>query len=242
VEDEDEYEPDFFPVEDSEQVRNRIEMESSEDLGIGIPSPSELQSMTFSLPDPQPLRSRDLELYGRVTMDIIFRKIEQATLSSSTIRKRFNRFAASSDDKDARVTTFARLLTRPSAGLPDQEDDDGLKPQVLCDRGRTQLLNYIMSNWKARMDVATTWLTEEWYNDQVVKEVEELNEAVRMQNFQKWIHRFLDDLSAFIGAEDSKLLIRFVSEIPGLDRDIISKIKRLALDPERITMVVNAIQ
>jgi symplekin len=250
VDDDDDYEPEFSPMEDAEQVRNRMDLESSADLGIGIPSPSQVRLLHFKLPDPLRLAGRDLELLGRQTMDHIFRKIETAPKAAPSATKKigFNRLAATGDDRESKVTTFARLLSRPSACSPEEQETlvGGLNPQVLCDRGRMQMLQYILSNWKARMDVATTWLTEEWYNDQVCKQVEAKENVdkstAHQPNFQKWAHRFLDELSAFIGSEDSKLLIRFVSDIPGLDRDIIAKIKRLAMDPERITMVVNSIQ
>jgi symplekin len=245
AEDEDEYEPDFA-MEDAEQTQNRIQMDSSEDLLMGVPTPEVLS--TFSLPPPEPLGMKELEMFARSTMDLAFRKIDIPPAQTSTASKKslgFVRFAAAAEDREAMITKFTRLLTRPTAGLPEIEA--GSKAQVISDIGRKQLLQYILSNWKSRMDVATTWLTEEWYNDQICKQAEKSEESTKQKpvyapNFQKWIHRFLDDLSAYIGAEDSKLLIRFVSEVPSLDKEIIAKIKKLALDPERITMVVNAIQ
>jgi symplekin len=251
VEEED-YEP-GLELMDLVQVRNRNEMESSENLDIRIPTSSLLQSAASRLPPPLRLTERDLEFLSRSSMDVVFRKLEAHPSKSTTSSKKsgLNRIAASSNDKDAMAVTFARLLTRPSACFHNdgQQLNKGLKPQVLSDRGRLKLLKYIFSNWKARMDIATTWLTEEWYNDQICKRTEmakigqmvgkDLHDA---PNFKKWIHRVLDELSAFIGSEDSKLLIRFVSEIPGIDQEILAKIQRLANDPERISMVVNTIQ
>jgi len=149
------------------------------------------------------------------------------------------------------------LITRPSAGVSELLDGDvngdtvgrippaklqTMKLQAIGDRGRTQLLHYILDDWTQRMDVATTWLTEEWYNDLICSQASKQEHELIKRNFPIWAHRFLDELSVFISHEHQNLLIRFVSEVPGLDADILNKIKRLALDPERIVMTVKAFQ
>jgi symplekin len=265
IDDDEDYEPDYQPVEDAEQIRNRLEMESAADLGIGIPKPSHVSLGSFTLPAPRPLSREDLDRLAGSTMDSVLRRFDsfpQSTANKSQ-KSGFNRLAASSNDRQAMITTYIRLVTRPTAGLFSQSNSNGVhteqKPRIeemkqnaivnmqvkgLHDRARQQILHYILNDWTRRMDIATTWLTEEWYNDKVCAEALKGGEDEQQAspNFPTWAHRFLDELSAFIGSEHTKLLVRFVSEVPGLDEGIIEKVKRLALDPERVTMVVSAIQ
>jgi symplekin len=257
VEEDDDYEPDYEPVEDAEQVKNRLEMESSDDLGIGPPKGSQITLGPFKLPLPQQLGKEDLDKLNYSTMERIFGLIDQyANAVSQKSKPGFNRLAASSNDRQSMIINFIRLITRPSAGisevlLRDSNGDTGgispaklqaMKLQAIGDRGRQQLLHYIMNDWTHRMDIATTWLTEEWYNDLICSQaVKQENEPMK-RNFAIWAHRFLDELSVYISHEHQNLLIRFVSEVPGLDADILNKIKRLALDPERIVMTVKAFQ
>jgi symplekin len=255
LEDEDDYEPDYEPIEDPEQIRIGLEVDSAIDSGA-----PRMNLGPFSLPAPQPLSKPDLDKLYQATIDRVFRRIDQHAPATATKTQKsgFNRLAASSNDRQAMLTTFIRLVTRPSAGLTtDAElkqsgmEGDGVSAvplSTMADGGRLHLLHYILNNWTQRMDVATAWLTEEWYNDMTCKQHFDEAAAAAVEgkgefvgNFSKWTHRFLDELSAFISHEHQNLLIRFVSEVPGLDADIINKIKRLALDPERVGMTIKSI-
>ena len=82
----------------------------------------------------------------------------------------FNRLAASDHSRDAWVTILSRLATRASAGLDDPEE--GIKDEYAVkntkgslktsDAVRDGLFQYILYDWKKRIDVAISWLNEEW--------------------------------------------------------------------------------
>jgi symplekin len=260
MDEDEEYEPDYEPTESAEQVKNRLEMESSEDLGIGIPKLSQLNIGPYHLPEPPPLQKGDLQVLALSTMDRMFRRIDLAPTEPRSAPQPFAPAAlrTPATDRNSLAKAFVRLLTRPSSGmLAEAQVNGGGKPKAaegggavstaavkrLADRGRVQLLQYILNDWTRRMDVATTWLTEEWYNDRLAATAHEGGGAVPpVQNYPRWVLRFLDELSAFIGGEHTKLLIRFVSEIPGIDGEVVARIKRLALDPERVGLVVSTLQ
>jgi symplekin len=63
-------------------------------------------------------------------------------------------------------------------------------------------------------------------------------------NYRKWLHKLLDELAAFIGSEPSeiKVLVRLLSEIPAIDVSVVEKVKRLALDPERVPLVIPSLR
>jgi symplekin len=256
ADDDEEYEPDFEPMETADQVKNRLEMES-EDLGIGIPKLSQLKIGPFYLPEPPPLQRGDLQVLAMSTMNQMFRRIDVAPTEPHAPPQLFaaEHSHTPATDRNSLAKAFVRLLTRPSAGTITEPQAvngggaraaDGVPSPVkrLADRGRVQLLQYILNDWTRRMDVATTWLTEEWYGDRVAARAHAEaggGGAPPPQNYPRWVNRFLDELSAFVGGEHAKLLIRFASEIPAIDADVVARIMRLALDPERVGLVVSVL-
>ena len=135
-----------------------------------------------------------------------------------------------------------------------------------ADAIRQRLLAYVLQDWRRRIDIAIAWLTEEWMTDTVVARKKRAtrrkhsgggaqdnkgysadNGAIALRdlpNYNRWLHALLDELTAFIGAEapEVKVLIRLLSEVPGMDQRVVDKVKRLALDPERIGLVVPALR
>lgn len=171
----------------------------------------------------------------------------------------FNRLAATDYGRDAWVTILSRLATRANAGLDDP--DDGIKDEfaVKSSKGgvpiseavRDGLFNYIIHDWKKRIDVAISWLNEEWYNDKIVAEslkgssqngTNGASSADKSAgNYQRCALRMFDGILGFIEHTD-KILLRFLSEIPALDREILSRVKIMARDPERIDLACTALQ
>lgn len=60
-------------------------------------------------------------------------------------------------------------------------------------------------------------------------------------NYEEWVLKVLDGMVPYLDAKD-KVLIRFLSEIPAINADILERVKKLARDPERVGLAVNAIQ
>ena len=59
-------------------------------------------------------------------------------------------------------------------------------------------------------------------------------------NYETWVLKVLDGIVPYVDAKD-KLFIRFLSEIPAINADILERIKKLAQDPERVGLAVNSI-
>ena len=138
----------------------------------------------------------------------------------------FNRLAATDYSRDAWVTILSRLATRAAAGLDDPEanikDEYAMKDAKgsfhTSEAVRDGLYKYIILDWKKRLDLAISWLNEEWYNDQI------LNQAPPKGNYQRCALRMFDGISGLIEGSD-KSLLRFLSEIPALDHTILSRLK-----------------
>lgn len=157
----------------------------------------------------------------------------------------FNRLAASNYDRDSWVTVLARLATRTTTGLdtlPITKSESPSNPvrHSVSASIRDALHIYILEDFRKRIDVAISWLNEEWYNDALALRAHTTGPAP-IQNYPSCARRLLDGLVTYLDARD-KVLIRFLSEIPALDAALLSRVSRLARDPERVSLAVTALQ
>lgn len=171
----------------------------------------------------------------------------------------FNRLAASDYSRDAWVTILSRLATRASAGLDDPEE--GIKDEYavkdtkgsfsISDSVRDGLYQYIMYDWKKRIDVAISWLNEEWYNDTILAQSAKnsarngaTNGSTSSEpprgNYNRCALRLIDGILPYIEHTD-KILIRFLSEVPALNYDMLVRLKKMAEDPERIDLACSSL-
>ena len=255
-EDEDDYEPDFQPVEDAEQILNKADALSPE---IPLQTPTEVALGPFKLPQPPPLTLEESLQVGKSTVSRVFGTMNALDEPSSTRRQKpgLNRLAGSNYDREAWITVITRLATRASAGLEseDDPDDDFSKVVInqqnpktsLSDSIRENLWKYIIEDFRARIHIAIAWLNEEWFNDRIQAQANSQSQDSKFslsqpqQNYEKWVLKVLDVIIPFLDAKE-KLLIRFMSEIPSVDETILGRVKGLARDPERVGLAVNAIQ
>jgi symplekin len=259
AEDEEEYEPDFEP-EDAEQLINKLD---------GLPSnPFSSQPGTstalaaYKLPEAPPLSEEDVEKYGDMTVHRAFGMLSSVdeTQRSKATKGGFSRLAASDYNRDAWVTILSRLATRASAGLDDPEagikDEYAVKSakgsMKISEAIRDGLYQYIMYDWKKRIDVAISWLNEEWYNDMILAQTTKdpmtngtanghtVSPDSPQGNYHRCALRLIDGILPYIEHTD-KILLRFLSEIPTIDYDILVRLKKMAEDPERIDLACNAL-
>ncbi|KAF2467504.1 uncharacterized protein BDR25DRAFT_234411 [Lindgomyces ingoldianus] len=256
---EEEYEPDFEP-EDAEQIVNKLDSAPPDGmLPDRVPS---APLAPYKLPQAPPLTEHEIQKYGDGTVRRVFGMLSSLDETSSrgkTTKGGFNRLAASSYDRDSWVTILSRLATRAAAGLDDPDEHiksafSGLRKGnfSLSESIRSALYNYIMYDWKKRIDVAISWLNEEWYNDRLQADIAKMNAKLAMNgnatnspackgNYQRCALRLVDGIIAFAEGTD-KVLLRFMSEIPELDRDILQRMKKMAEDPERIDLAIMVLQ
>ena len=251
--DEEDYEPDFEPSEDREQIINKADALPPED---SLQSPSEVALGPFKLPQPPPLTAEDTMQIGRGTISRVFSMmnvLEEAPAAKKQ-KSGLNRLAGSNYDKEAWTTVITRLATRASAGLDDDSSEDDVskaivKKQVagssLSDGIRETLWKFIIEDFRSRIPIAIAWLNEEWYNDRIQKQnSEQQNDGVTLpkpkQHYEKWMLKVLDGIVPYLDAKD-KHLIRFLSEIPELNANVLDRVKGLARDPERVQLAVNSL-
>ena len=251
AEEEDDYEPDFEPTEDAEQIRNKVDALPPED---SLQPPMEVALGPFKLPQPPPLTAEESEQIGKGTINRVFGLMNVLDEPSTAKRQKpgLNRLAGSSYDRDAWMTVITRLAARAPAGLDiDTEEEaeneekralsrQGAENSSLSEGIRETLWKYIIEDFRARISIAISWLNEEWFSDRL-RSSSSIPGKTKNKHYEKWVLRILDGILPYLEPKD-KVLIRFLSEIPAIDENILQRVKNLTRDPERVTLAVNAIQ
>ena len=250
--DDDEYEPDFYAAEDTEQILNKLDTSSADDSReLQRPELGSLTLPAFRLPPPPSLSPEQAAKVGQGAITRVFgtmRAIEDPAVKKP--KAGINRLAASSYDRDSWITIITRLATRATAGLDDvpikEEDDKGAPPSTLLgDSVRELLYAYVLEDFRKRIEVAVSWLSEEWYNDKVQQRsaAAALSSGVPRDvpvHYDKWALRVLDGFFPYLHAQD-KVLTRFLSELPELNAVILSRVKNLCRDPSLVGLALTSL-
>ncbi|KAL0254366.1 hypothetical protein SLS55_009841 [Diplodia seriata] len=252
VDEDDDYEPVFQPSEDTEQIINRLDSTFAADMNA-IGRQPDVALGTFNLAPPPALTEQETVEYSKGTINRVFGIMsaldDTGRGKTQTQKHGFNRLAASGYDRDAWVTVITRLATRASAGLDDQSVVKKEEGGEIARKGgafsisnaiRDALYLYVLEDFRRRIDVAASWLCEEWYNDRLQAEVTAEGGVEPVPHYEKWALKVLDGILPYLDAKD-KVLIRFLSEVPELIPGLLDRVKGLARDPERIALAVNAI-
>lgn len=246
-EDDDDYEPDLTPAEDTEQILNKLDNAPPEEpVEQGPEADAALALGPFKLPPPPALDPEAATQLSQVAASRVFGPL--SSLKDGPIRKPkagINRLAASSYDRDSWLTLITRLATRSTAGLQDvssgikSEDTDTAldRPRMaLGDVIREMLYNYILEDWRRRIDVAVAWLCEEWYNDRLTRR----SGSDAPMHYEKWALRLLDGFLNYVTGQD-KVLTRFLAEIPELNRTLLDRLKALCADPTTVQLALTSL-
>ncbi|KAI9756161.1 MAG: hypothetical protein M4579_003974 [Chaenotheca gracillima] len=242
VDDEDDdYEPDFQPAEDDEQILNKLDAVPPEPESIAPLAP-------FKMPQPLPLNADEVGEAGQATVGRVFEimnGLEQGSRSKKT-KTGINRLAGSDYDKDAWTTIITRLATRAASGLEitseeikveGQESAPARPNNMLTDSIRSSLYMHVLEDFRRRIDTAIAWLNEEWYSDRV----QTTPGTVAASTYETWAVKLLDGILPYLDARDNKIFTRFLSEIPSINEKVLERVKSLARDPERVALAVSSL-
>lgn len=238
-EDDDDYEPDFFPAEDTEQILNKLDGAPAQSAEASALE-NALGLKTFNLPSAQQLVP---ELALSAGSGVVARVLEMSKSVDEPGKKSkpgFLRLAASAGSRESWMTILTRLATRSSAGLEGSlvKDEDGDKkgPGALSDVIRDVLYNYVMEDFRKHLDVAVSWMCEEWYNDKMQSKAG----GDGSHNYEKCTLRLVDGFIPYLHPQD-KVLTRFLSEIPELNQTILSRVKSMCKDPSVVQLALTSL-
>lgn len=238
-EEDDDYEPDFSQAEDTEQILNRLDNSSTVPNEQLVKIDSGLGLKAFSLAQPQPL-SADMALSAG--NGIVARVVEMMKTAEDPAAKKnkagFTRLAASSGIRESWVTILTRLATRSTAGLEKvavKGEEEATWNKSLGNDIREVLYNYIMEDFRKHLDVAVSWLCEEWYNDRMHG-----GKGDYLMHYEKCALRLIDGFLPYLHPQD-KVLTRFLSEIPELSQGILSRVKAMCRDPSVVDLALKSL-
>ncbi|KAF1808643.1 mRNA cleavage and polyadenylation specificity factor complex subunit [Eremomyces bilateralis CBS 781.70] len=271
ADEDDDYEP-TLPTEDAEQIANKLDSFPPPVAVFQEGLFPDVQLGPYRIPDPEPLSQLDAIQVGRQIIDRMFASLRVAEVkpkgANSTVG--FNRLAATGQDRDSLVTLICRIATRATGLEPGDDSMDGIKKEHNGDSKflddapipsyiREQMNLFVVEDFRQRIDCAIAWLTEEWFNDTVndQKSHEERhsatsngasngtpvqNRVATKRHYRKWTLKFMDEIFHYLDRNDRKLLIRFLAEIPELDRGMLTRVQALTTDPDRVAMTIQALQ
>ena len=245
---------------DAEQTLNRLDQMPPEGGAV-----QEVAIGTFTLPPPPPLSEQEKMEYGESAKERLFAELERFddALKKNKGRKvpevdaerekGFNRGIGAVQGREGWITLLIRVETRASFGLDDengkvkQEGED--RSIVKKDQGldlpsriRDALQRYVLDDWRRRIDIAISWLNEEWYADKLqAKRHPTSPDQEPLPTYNHLVLSFLDSLLPYIDTKDGRPLVRFLSEIPSLPPQAFERIQRLAEDPERVQLSTQAL-
>ncbi|RAL07431.1 RNA-processing protein PTA1 [Aspergillus homomorphus CBS 101889] len=255
ADDDDDYEPEYQPMDVTEPTREQADAVATEVAEI---QPDLVSLGPFVLPQPPPLSEDEAAEVGRSAVGRVFGMLASSAVASNPAKGKsqqqpgFARLAGSTFDRDAWVTLLTRLATRAPAGL---ETGTGKFGQDASSRGQATISNtiretlyrYILEDFRGRVNVGIMWLNEEWYNDRIQMEFTasrrrpEDEEATVPLFYDHWVLRLLDGFLPYIDSRDTKIFIRFLSEIPEVTIPITQRVASLAKDPERVNLCVQSL-
>lgn len=239
-EEDDDYEPDFEPAEDAEQILNKLDGAPPKEIEVPVEAPPDVPLAPFTLPPPPPLTPEQATHLGQGTVVRVFGAMRSLNEPVKKTNTGINRLAASSYDRDAWITIITRLATRSSSGLQRSEDlvksELGDMNKSVGDTIRENLYQYILEDFRKRIDIAVTWLCEEWYNDRIQLRMS----GGAVLHYNKWVLKVLDGIVPYLDARD-KILTRFLSEIPGLDVEALERVKGLCRDPNMVNLALTSL-
>ncbi|KAH6682182.1 mRNA cleavage and polyadenylation specificity factor complex subunit, partial [Plectosphaerella plurivora] len=231
--DDDEYEPDFYVAEDTEQILNKLDGDARQ-----RPDQSGLALKSFKLPAPPTLTPAMAFGGGQSSIMAMLEFVKTLEDAGKRTKSGVNRMAASNNDRESWMAIITRIASRSPTEAPEVEvkkEDEGKAP-LLANSVREMLYNYVMEDFRRRIDVAITWLTEEWYADELDKK----EGGTRHPQYEALTVRLIDGFSRYLHAQD-KVLTRFLGELPHLTPVILSHIKTICKDPSVVTLVLTSL-
>lgn len=258
ADEDDDYDPEALSAGDSAAL-------SAQSGGEVLPQPS-LELGPFELPKLLPLSDTEVAMLSEQTIAHVFETALSSERNSNAPKQKLgiNRLAGSTNDRDSWLTIMIRLATRAPAGLDSVVDvqlngdaehiksDSDLPTTMqgahIPNRIRRLLFDYVLDDWKHRLSLGITWLTEEWYADkvQIVGQTNGSTPATKAggetPNYNYWSTQLFETLVPRFDKDDFRLLIRFLAELPSLNRNILTQVKTLTRDPATVDICKKAMQ
>ncbi|CAK5273974.1 unnamed protein product [Mycena citricolor] len=219
-EDELEYEPD--------KLNDELGDDDSKLTGLGSDSKglalaSHLNPSSFQLPPPKDPSSTE----RTALIDTALTRICEAPLDMGEALPPDSQQAGGHSPSEMWMLLVIRLVTRPvNPPLEDEESADQAASVVSLtvsqDRLRQKLCDYIMTDFPARIRLATAWMNEEWYNDRIQSQAD----PDWRPNYDTWLSRIVASYQTRL----DKTFSRFLLDLPTVPEDVLDLLRELCGD------------
>lgn len=194
-----------------------------------------LHAIDFKLLPP-----KDLSDEGRVTLlKVSMRRIWEGSseLRDGELIPADSTQAGGSSAIELWMLLLVRLITRVAKPPLELEETDEENKQATDyytrqDQLRQTLCDYVMSDFPSRVRLATTWMNEEWYNDQI-RAIWDRNWR---PNYDVWLNQIVASYQALLDGKD-RTFARFLLDLPSIPTDVLDLLRELCVDsnsPERM--------
>ncbi len=192
------------------------------------PSPP-LTLAPYSLPSPEPLSTTNNYTMLTTIIDRLLSHFSSLPSRQADAELGFGKLMTP-DSQQGLVCMVARLCTRT--------------PENLGNHCRERVFSFVTNQFKDRIELTIGWLTEEWFSEKLRRkdDGEEKKGTDSIQSiYVKWATRVLDAVLPFFEVRD-RVLLRFLSELPEIESEILFRVKEVCLDPDRQRLGFLALQ
>ncbi|KAJ7733250.1 Symplekin tight junction protein C terminal-domain-containing protein [Mycena maculata] len=226
--DELEYEPDKLNEELSGDDGS-----GSGDLGsVDVDSvlANNMQLLDFKLPPPRDLSEEERSSLVRSSVSRIWDGSEDLKSNGEALPADSTQ-AGGHSPAEMWMLLIVRMVTRvvdPPAAGPDGGDDVAMDDFYdRQDRLRQALCDYIMSDFPARIRLATTWMNEEWYNDRIQLEVD----PDWRPNYDTWLSQIIASYQTLWDGKD-RTFSRFLLDLPAVPEGVLDRLRDLCVETD----------
>ncbi|KAG6866570.1 hypothetical protein C0991_002055 [Blastosporella zonata] len=228
--DELEYEPDRL----NEELSGDVPIEpSAADVHAAT---AKLQLIDSTLPPPRDLSEEERTQQLRGAVKRIWDDVEELNVNGDALPVESTQ-AGGHSPTEIWMLLIVRMITRVAE--PPPEEDDAMEDSApehdfytRQDQLRQALCNYIMSDFPSRVRLATTWMNEEWYNDQL-----RLAEDPSWRpNYDTWLNQIVATYQTLLDAKD-RTFSRFLLDLPSVPEDVLDLLRDLCIEynsPDRM--------
>ncbi|THH18059.1 hypothetical protein EW146_g2859 [Bondarzewia mesenterica] len=229
--DEIEYEPDKLNLE-------LAPMQEDEELAaVAALNTKDLLSLDLKIPPPRALGDLERDALVKGSVSRIWNGGNELAVVGSS---------AGGGGQDIWMLLVVRMITRvvdPDAdggqvkgelGKGDDDDDKVREDEMLSlyerqDRLRRTLCNYVMADFSGRIRLATTWMNEEWYNDQIRMS----RDRNWRPNYDVWLNQIVAAYQTHLDGKD-RTFGRFLLDLPSVPPDVFTLLRDLCVEPDRM--------
>ncbi|KAF9462864.1 Symplekin tight junction protein C terminal-domain-containing protein [Collybia nuda] len=202
-----------------------------------------LQLIDFKLPPPKDLDEDERGQLIRNSVQRIWEGAEEIKNNGESISVDSTQ-AGGHSATEMWMLLLVRMVTRVAEPRPMVvEESDSMDVESAAevtvldfyahqDRLRQTLCDYIMSDFPSRIRLATTWMNEEWYNDQIRL----AKDRHWRSNYDTWLNQIVASYQTLLDGKD-RTFSRFLLDLPAVPGDVLGLLRDLCVDytsPDRM--------